>query len=1052
MQLETEQLETELRQYGVPPKSLKAFSCPPRPELVDYLDLVNPRSREELMPDGVAESQGKPLLFYVSESNLATSPDGEQQLQRLRRRTLGCRGQRAYLAVVRPGQLEVVPVSLDERAPAWKTYRAGQGEAITFFSRLALGQYDGTGEPEHADFAFEEMFKLLRQAGEQLAGPEGLDKQDVLSLIGRALFFRFLVDRQVVTEDRDRPRIAPRAANLHECFKNAENAAATSRWLDKTFNGDFLPLSQGGTKAFFTEIGTKRNGEVFHHLQAIMLGRHAVGGDTYQIAFDWDVLDFAHVPVGLLSQVYEAFCWKWEAQTARETSVHYTPRNIAATLVEEVFDGLPNAHESRVLDPTSGGGVFLVLAFRRLYRALWEHTGKRPDTKAIRRIMERQLTGFDISESAIRLTALSLYLTAIELDPHPTPPEKLRFEPLRDRVLFNLRRPGIDPDQGPVIGCLGEHVPKRFHTHFDIILSNPPWTGLPKTVEGRKDKQEEKKKEEKRLADLAAEFTKVSRAVIARTDEEQLAEAYQNPDNAPDLPILWKSTEWCKPDGRIAMALPARILLKQEDVPKRARNTLLGLVEVTGIINGSNLADTPVWPAVSGKERKGSKARRAKMSQPFMLLFARNRRPRPGHAVQFITPQYDVALNKKGEVWIDSKSAQPVEVEAAVAEPWLWKSLAVGTALDVEVVRKLSEADTQPLQSYWQDDLELMSSNGYQIKENQRQRDASFLKGLPDLNSTDLFRFEVDPEDERMPRFSHATLFRTRKQKQDPLAAYRAPLVLVKESPGNRRQDGRAVLSFVNVAYNESFHGYSGAGHPEGEILVRYLHLFVHSVMWMHYGLLTSPKLGAERRRFYKSDLDDCPIVPFERLSRAQKRTIVDLSNRLLRQNTGVFTDIDEFFAGLYGLDNLDLEVIDDTLDVCLPYRESRERACRTPSAREHKTFRDRVEGLLRPFFKTVGQDAVVELWQPQDARLRQTMPFSVLLIGERGRNLPDAGDFLQESVVPLVTETGQTLIIQESEDGLLVAILNQYRYWTPSRARLLAAEILRNHMAPFGG
>ena len=80
------------------------------------------------------------------------------------------------------------------------------------------------------------------------------------------------------------------------------------------------------------------------------------------------------MPVGLLSQVYEAFCWKWEYRSARETSVHYTPRRIAATLVDEAFDGLPDAHEARVLDPACGAGVFLVLAFRRLYRERWKAT------------------------------------------------------------------------------------------------------------------------------------------------------------------------------------------------------------------------------------------------------------------------------------------------------------------------------------------------------------------------------------------------------------------------------------------------------------------------------------------------------------------------------------------------------------------------------------------------------------------------------------------------------------------------------------------------------
>lgn len=1044
------QLEAELRHYGVPPNSLKALSPPAGPALVDYLDLVKPPSPGELVPDGVAESQGKPLLFYVSESKLATSADEQkQQLQRLRRRTLGCRGQRAYLAVVRHGRLEVVPVSLDERAPEWKTYKAGQGEAITFFSRLALGEYDGTGEPKHADFAFEAMFDLLSQAGEQLAGPHGLDKNDALSLIGRALFFRFLVDRQVVTEDRERPRIAPKAASLLDCFKNAENAAATSRWLDETFNGDFLQLSQGGTKAFFTEIGTKTNGGVFRHLQAIMLGWHAVGGSTYQIPLDWDVLDFAHVPVGLLSQVYEAFCWKWEPQTARETSVHYTPRNIAATLVEEVFDGLPNAHECRVLDPACGGGVFLVLAFRRLYRALWEHNREhgrdRPDTRAIRRILQNQLTGFDISESAIRLTALSLYLTGVELDPNPIPPEKLAFAPLRDNALFNFRRHGTDPSERPVIGCLGEHVPGKFSHTFDIVLSNPPWTGLPKKVTSIKDK-EERQKEEKRLAALAKEFTEVSRAVIRSKGEEELAASYRNPDKGPDLPMLWKSTEWCKENGRIAMALPARILLKQEDVPKEARKTLLSLVEVTGIINGSNLADTRVWPTVSINPREQGKKPRAKMSQPFMLLFARNSRPKPGQTLQLITPLCDPALNGQGEVWIDSKSARPVEVDATFEEPWLWKTMAVGTGIEASIVRKIKGVSDSGLGAYWEGELELASGNGYQVAADQTQQDASFLVGLPNLDSTGLFRFQVDPSQLRPFDRDPPELVRPRNPE-----IYRSPLVLVKVSPGKRREDGRALLAFTDIAYNESFHGYSAARHAEGELLVRFIHLFVHSNVSVFYALATSPEFGAERRKLQKGDLDHCPVVPLSLLSSDQKREIMRLSKRLV-DGRDVFREIDEFFAALYGLDRLDLEVIGDTLDVCLPYSNARKRACQHPTHRGQETFRGRLEELLRPFFKVVGQKPVVRLWGPPDARVRQTMPYGVLVIGEGCQGLPEADEFFRERVAALATETGQTLIVQESQDGLLVAILNQYRYWTPSRARLLAAEIVRNHMSPFGG
>jgi hypothetical protein len=655
--------------------------------------------------------------------------------------------------------------------------------------------------------------------------------------------------------------------------------------------------------------------------------------------------------------------------------------------------------------------VFLVLALRRLYCERWKKDKVRPDTKAIRAILERQLTGFDISDSALKLAALSLYLTAIELDPEPVPPDKLKFSNLQDAVLFNSR-PSSDPDGGISVGSLGQHLHDKFCGKFDLVISNPPWTSLPKTERGKR---------------VAAEFTEISKEVIRRRGFPSIADGYQNPDNAPDLPFVWKSTEWCKPKGRIAMALPARILLKQEALPSRSRQTMFELLEVTGIINGSNLSDTKVWP---------------EMQQPFILMFARNVTPKPGHITRFITPYYDEALNRRGEVRIDSKSAQPVEPSAETADaPWLWKALAIGTSLDVDVVRKLRGAGGRPLNDYWERDLDLATGNGYKIEADQPQHDASHLKDLPDLNSTDLFDFAVRPE--RLQTFQRPTACRPRERK-----LYRSPLVLVKESPGLERERGRALLSSVDVAFNESFHGFSSAGHPQGDLLVRYLHLLVHSQLWMHYALLTSPKFGAERRKIYKSDLDDFPIVPFSQLSEEQRRQILLLSRRLEVSDKAVFPELDKFFADMYRLDTLDTEVIQDTLSVCLPYKESREIACRQPTESERLIFCQRLGSLLLPFFEVLDRRPEVTLTGLKN--VESTAPFSMLTIGAGNKGAFAARDDIDRAVFKLASETGATLSIREAELGLVIGLINQYRYWTPTRARLLAAEILQNHMAPF--
>jgi len=1032
---ETAQLRDRLRHYGVPPDrpSVKFFTEGPRPELIEYLDLVQSRREGEFLPDGVAESQGKPLLYFVNDSRLAQPQEQrDSQLRRLRR-ALGCRGQRAYLAVVKPaGILEVVPVSLDEKTPDWQQYRRDTGQAITFFSRLALGHYDGKGEPTQADYAFHGMLKLLTEAGKRLAdSPYNLNKLDVLSLIGRALFFRFLYDREIVTPDYAE-RIAPKAADLAACFDTAENAAATCKWLNDTFNGDFLPLTDDGGLAFFRKAAEQSNGEVFLHLRAIVRGYEPIPGG-YQPHFDinWSDFDFAHVPVGLLSQVYERFCWKWDPATAYATSVHYTPRNIAAVLVGEAFDGLPDAHRARVLDPACGGGVLLVLAFRELYRARWQTTGVRPDTQVIRDIMHRQLRGFEISESAVRLTALSLYLTAIELDPEPIPPDKLGFDVLRDAVLFNFCRKGTDPAQGPVIGCLGSHVSSGLNGQFDVVLSNPPWTSVRKKAPWIAS-ETEREKEEKRLAALADEFTRVSKGVITRKKEPELARRYRNPDKAPDLPIFWRSTEWCKPSGRIAMALPARILLKQTRVAKQARETLFRLTEVTGILNGSNLSDTPVWP---------------EMGQPFLLLFARNKRPSAYNTVQFISPHCDISLNSYGELRVDSKSVQPIEPDEAREEPWLWKALAVGSQLDVEVIRRIKAAKGRPVGPYWKKDLRLTSSTGYMIKPEQTQRDASFLCGLPNLTAAYAGPQLVDVATLKPFERTPPTACRPRKPE-----VYRAPLVLVKQSPGERREDRPALLSLRDVAFSQDFYGYSAAAHPHCEELARYLLAFCHSLVWSYYVLLTAPVFGAERRIVYKTDLDACPIIPMQRLTQPQRDSIKSLADRLLGGDRRVFPEIDSFFASLYGLDRLDLEVIRDTLEVCLPYERSRKRACQHPTDRERDRFICRLQRLLKPFFEVVGQEPEVAPWAQKGRSASAPVPFTVLIISKCGQPHAEPDAVVVDGVLPLAHEAGASQIIQPIEGGLLVAILNQYRYWTPSRARLCAARILRSHMDAFEG
>ena len=209
---------------------------------------------------------------------------------------------------------------------------------------------------------------------------------------------------------------------------------------------------------------------------------------------------------------------------------------------------------------------------------------------------------------------------------------------------------------------------------------------------------------------------------------------------------------------------------------------------------------------------------------------------------------------------------------------------------------------------------------------------------------------------------------------------------------------------------------------------------------------MTSAEIGVERPKFQKQDFDDRPIILFDQLTDAQRERGVQLSKRLIEGATHVFADIDAFFGKLYGVDERDMQVIGDRLEVLDPTDELGQRGSKPPTPGEIEKFRRRLESGLRPFFKVLGQEPVVELWNPVADSEAKEIAFGTFLIGENGRKLSGQDSIFKSKILPLAKETGATRVVETLRGGLQAGILRQYRYWSPSRARLLGAEIVRDH------
>jgi hypothetical protein len=1037
-------LEKECRKYGFPP--LVPLDGQPGPAQLSYLDLLRAgktaKSKGRILPDAVAEFQGRPLLYLLDGSSNAAAGSQLRDLQLL----LANRGEHAWVAVVQPGQMTVYPINLD---PA--ELDTAKPDVITvadprcplFFQSLASSTHSLQGMPPEADYVFDKIHHLLKCASAELSGPQGIPLKplEVLSTTGRALFFRFLHDREIVRRD-DLPDICPTATagDLLDVFSNASKAAATSAWLDETFNGDLLPLVEGvnpGTSrtqrrkayvAFYEAAGNATGGLLFAHLEAILRGWDNVGGTTFQYTIDWNDLNFAHIPVGVLSQVYETFSHQWDAPSAEETSVHYTPRKIAQLLVTESLSQLEHPEKAHVLDPACGGGVFLVIALRELVRLRWVADGHRPGKDVIHRILYDQLCGFEVSEHALRLAALGLYITAIELNSIHRPPSLHRAPgPLNGTVLHNFDDPTAHTAgrQRFVMGSLGPGPKAEFDGRFDVVFGNPPWTPL--TPEG--ETEEEKAADAARIKVLNKQFTEVGRSVVAGRGLTTLAKTYQNPNNAPDVPFIWRAMQWAKPGGIIAFTLDARLLLMPAHTYRDAREALVQACMVTGILNGSCLEKTAVWPGID---------------KPFIAFFARNEKPPDGHSFYLATPLRDTPLSSRGEFRIDYTAVQPVPISDLLRHGWLLKTLTVGTSLDVDIVKRLETClGGNTVEKTWAPPL--FGGRGFSLKPRGSGDADEWLLNLP------VFK---PPSSGTLDEIADSPTFREVHGEKAPHQTcpeeiYQAPLLIIPQAPGEDRSTPKSFFSpNKSFCYDQSYYGYSGGKHPDGRIYLLLLHLIVHSELFRYWCLVRSSRIGATWRTFIKGDLDSFPFPDMAQITGAQRSRIEELA---LSLDYGIPTDwtpIDSFVnKKLYGLADSDTEVIHDTVTFRSQYRVSRLRAENPPDKPEVDAFCERLQSLLQPLFTLTQQQlGVIPLPSVSDGSGRWIPPWRFAAIRLAGQSQAGTPAILARIMRAAAKTSASRIIVRVPGGGLMLGLLNQRRFWTYSRARLCAVEVAREH------
>ena len=967
----------ELAAYGALPSQLVDVDGEESWRHLSYLDLRadSPGWRRPV----VVENNGRPCV-HVFDGREGSTPD---DLARWCWR-IALRGDGAWIGVLEPGQLRVfrADVSGDKVTPHEVACAArGQWALPKFLNDVSAGQ---------DDIARRRYLTKLLDGSAREATARGITQTDALSLVGRGLFWRFLYDRKLLVGLEPR-EVCDGADTWEECLDNKARALRTFHWLDQTFNGGLLPFEDKKPRDFAPELFSSVLGNIAH-------GATETG--QLRLPTDWREVNFSYVPVGLLSEVYEAFAHHIDPEQASTRSIHYTPSHLVDFIVTQALEQLPPGGRPRVLDPAAGAGVFLVTAFRKLVEREWREKGERPKRRRIREILNRQLVGFDNDMRALRLAELALYLTALELDPKPRPLNELTFDALRGTVL-------VDVSQHPQ-GSLGP-VDDRFRNQFDLVIGNPPWKAVAK--EGLKAKK--------------AWIVDTKRVLAERLGAPRAADI-DLPDTHMDLPFVWRAMEWAKRGGRIVLVTHARWLFGISERATRARNDLFEAMRITGILNGTALRLTNVWPSVDA---------------PWCVLFATNESPTPFDraAFQFVSPALDASIDSaQARVRIDWLDAQTIPTSEVVARPWTLKARFRGNPLALRALDAMT-ARGEELGGLLSR-VGATFRNGYQVGgEAGKQVDARHMKGWPDVNGAGPLGLVV--ETRALPRFDRETLLRTREP-----SIYKPPLLLLRKAMPADLMEPRAHLANELVAFHQSFHGASFASVENGADIAAYLQLVLQSSAFPFFAILTDAQYGVFVDAIHLESALKMPVVATERLSDSLRLSVRELSGQLASgMDKELAAKIDTLVFDTFDLTDIEREAVRGTLDTALPSTESKRKSVAPPTTSERRVFTETLQASLASVLAASGVRASVG--EREDLRWTPWHVLEVTMSASSGSgdNEPPVKAFLEEA-----DANGASMVaVRANETTWFVGLLERYAHWTPTRARLLASNLIAERSSP---
>lgn len=480
--------------------------------------------------------------------------------------------------------------------------------------------------------AAKDLIKGLKNVFKHFQEKSNLDRHIALKLLVQSLLIKYL-------EERDEKSDSGYFAVTY--FKKnfgCENFCDTIR------KGRLLDLLDQLAKDF--------NGKIFDwDAEAEYDARQAISQSNVTILADyldgksknnqyilWRLYSFAHLPVEVISSVYE------ELLTDSKDIV-YTPEMIVSTLVDECMPLKNPQKDFKLIDVSCGSGIFLVKTYKRIVQwwryEQWQKTGKlpKPSLPVLKELLLKSIHGIDIQQDAVRLAIFSLSLAILdEVDLDPPTWGKLRFPDLSENI---------------VTKDFFEFISKGNLPQFDLVIGNPPFNL--QQINGKEPSRKDYFKQLKQTIDYFSEIP--------------------IPDENPALHFLTQSMKLLKKDALLCFIQPSGPLFYQNDLEfKKAIFSKYNLLQV---IDFTKIGDK-IW----GKRNIATAA-----------IFMQNSIPNNEMVLHLVANRTFSNLNRLF-LEFDHYDFHFVSKDAILSSLYLWKSNLLGGGRIVSLIERLSEIRT----------------------------------------------------------------------------------------------------------------------------------------------------------------------------------------------------------------------------------------------------------------------------------------------------------------------------------------------------------------------